>query len=186
MKCCNPVMPVWKNMSKEVNLHGTKLKKKHLTLVCLTNEKVVYLKNKEALVFDFGIVCIKTRTSVYYYETSLAEETDIRFFVYTADDLVTIEILDEQLNQEWTQIFGYFFDEEGSIVMYADRELLPVFGIRICSQGELQDSARQEAILVAAIWGHKLLEKVLQMLTKEKDWNNQSFIPDGGEENIDA
>ena len=88
-------------------------------------------------------------------------ETPETYLLFCRDDRKTVLFHDEELEEQWDQLFVYFFDNEGALLLCADKyyvsSLGPIFNV-VPASGWL--ALRQQALNIAAIFDDKVFAEI--------------------------
>ena len=146
---------------------------KFLFKLLLAEDRAGYVRKKDMVIYEYGILAVKTQNrEIKYWDTSKSgEETKKWMFYDEPGEKNSIDFEDNWLNENWHQMYAYFFDADGVFLMYADRSLMDQAGIKydIASsvRKNVAEEIRQEALLVARFIGIEVSEKVKILLDDE-------------------
>lgn len=157
---------------KKILINNRKIPAKYVYKIFCRQGKAAYVKHKEAVVFDYGVILIKNKAGKIYQisteeEVSTAEEAAIRsdFYVYIKENEENeIFCTNARVEAFWQQICIYFFDDEGAFYLFADRDCMPSFGVAYESVTEYKkDDCRTKAVNAMALIEKESYQKILDM-----------------------
>lgn len=120
-----------------------------------------YLKKREAICFCKGIIAIRCRDGSLKLFSTRIPETPITNLLFCRGDRKKVFFQDVALDDQWKQVFVYFFDDEGALFLCAGKYYIdfygPIFNV-VPSSGYF--ALRQQVLNIAAIFDEKVLEEI--------------------------
>ena len=123
--------------------------------------------------FGGGVIGIRCKNgSVKQFSTRMSG-TPIVDLLYCRDDRKSLVFFDTDIEEAWEQVFVYFFDDEGALLLCADKFCVPTLGALFNIVGaEDWPTLRQQALNIAVLFDEKLFNEILEVdknLTNELD-----------------
>lgn len=159
-------------MSKSIQVKGKELPSKKTFIFSLKEGRCAYLRKRECVCFCGGVIGIRCKDkSLKMFSTRIPGTPEINLLL-CRDDRKTVVFQDMEIEEQWDQVFMYFFDDEGALLLCADKyyvsTLGPIFNV-VPATGWL--TLRQQALNIAAIFDEKLFGEIENL---EKHLNNPS------------
>lgn len=171
-------------LQENKNMTIEKKKMKFLFKLLLKEDLAGYIRKKDMVIYEYGILAVKTQNREIRCWNTSEMKGEIKKWIFYDEpgEQNIIEFEDNWINENWNQMYAFFFDADGVFVMYADRSLMDQVGIKydIASsvRKNVTDEIRQEALLVARFMGIEVSEQVRTLLDDEsKHMSHASLLP---------
>lgn len=165
-------------MSCNIRVGGKEYPKKRTYFLTLEKNVCGFARRREAVRFAGGVIGLKMKDESCLHLCStmspMVERLSLLYYDAgnKAQDEIVFEIQDYE--DECEQLFIYFFDDEGGLLLYADRSQFQNFGARFDIVGASESARlRREAINVASLWDPQLREEIFrveQSAYRDSDW----------------
>lgn len=134
---------------------------KKTIFLSLQTGRCAYLRKREAVAFCGGVVGIRCRDHSLKLRSTRIPETPTTNLLFCRSDRKLVLFQDMDLEEQWDQVFAYFFDNEGALLLCADKyyvgALGPIFNV-VPASGWL--ALRQQALNIAAIFDDKVFGEI--------------------------
>ena len=145
----------------KININGRTYNCGRLFGMCVHEKVAGFVKKKEKVIFNRGIIAIWYRdASPRFFMTG--QKVPMKLYYYTPDDgeeeILFVELKEQR---EWDKVYVFMYDEDGALLLVANRELLSSTG----AYCEISNSANMEELKkcawnIAALYGVELFYRV--------------------------
>lgn len=144
-------------------------KNKNKYTLFFTKRKAVYIWRHTMTVRENGVFWVKTSDGKQMLYTT-NQDGEIRVELNSENKGVPIRFADENLNDTWTKVYGFIFDDESGMLFYGERETSDLVGIHYSFAYSSYDvyMMKREALQVAALIDEKLPEIITVLENSNK------------------
>ena len=148
-------------MSKLLQTKKGPLPSKKTFVLSLQQGRCAYIRKREGACFCGGVIGIRCKDSSLKLRSTRIPDTPTTNLLFCRDDRKIVLFQDEDLEEQWDQLFVYFFDDEGALLLCADKfyvsSLGPIFNVVSASDWL---ALRHQALNIAAIFDAKVLAEI--------------------------
>lgn len=126
--------------------------------------------------FGCGVIGIRYKDGSIKQFSTRIPGTPIVDLLYCRDDRKSLVFFDADIEDAWEQVFVYFFDDDGALLLCADKFCVPTLGALFNIVGPADwHILRLQALNIAAIFDEKIFYEIFEI---EKNITDEPVVID--------